>query len=387
MGVRKRENKWWVDFSFNRARYRRPSPENSRAGAQAYEALLKQRLARGEPVYGVEASKTAFKDFAAEWFQTYVKNNNKPSEVASKETILRVHLLPFFGRMNLEKINNFEVEKYKAKKIAAGLNLKTVNNHLAVLRMSLRCALEWELIKLAPVIKRLTLPPQKYDYLTVEECGDLINAAEGIWQDMIVTALGTGLRFGELIALTWDDVNMQLKELTVRQAFSRGVLGSPKNNRTRRMPMTDSVYETLKHLQKNESYVFTSDGRPLRQVACIKKLQRICKKAGLRKIGWHCLRHTFASHMAQAGANLVAVQNLLGHSDIRTTMRYAHINGDTLREAIHVLNRERTPKKICHDSVTGPQFEVNMSDISNGKDTDIFAQQKEKRAEALLSKT
>jgi integrase len=159
---------------------------------------------------------------------------------------------------------------------------------------------------------------------------------------MITVALGTGLRFGELTALTWDDVDLVQRELIVKQAFSQGVLGSTKSNKIRRVPMTTSVYDTLNEMGKSSGYVFAGmNGKPSDQSTSIRRLHRICSKAGLRNIGWHCLRHTFASHLAQAGANLIAVQNLLGHSDIHTTMRYAHINSGVLREAIDSLNDNR----------------------------------------------
>ena len=93
MGARKRNNKWWVDFCFNRSRYRRPSPENSKAGALAWELVLKYKLARGEPLDPEKKKIPAFRDFAWDWFETYAKNNNKHSEIISKETILRVHLV------------------------------------------------------------------------------------------------------------------------------------------------------------------------------------------------------------------------------------------------------------------------------------------------------
>jgi integrase len=348
MGVRKRYNKWWVDFSFGGIRYRKVSPENSKKGAEAYEIVLKQRLAREEPIDGIKNEAVTFSEYAANWFETYVKNNNKHSEITHKETILRVHLNPFFGRMKLDKINNLDIERYKAKKIKENLNPKTVNNHLTVLHKSFQCAVEWGLIQNCPVMKKLKTPPSKFDYLTLDECELLSTHANGIWRDMIKVALGTGLRFGELIALTWDDINFGQRELTVRQAFAEGVLGSPKSNKIRSLPMSDSVYEIFDEMKGRTGFVFSNaNGEPLKQYICVRRLHAVCRKAGLRKIGWHVLRHTFASHLAQAGANLVAIQNLLGHSDIHTTMRYAHINRNVLREAIDSLgNRNNIEQKI-----------------------------------------
>jgi len=351
MGVRKRHQKWWVDFSFDGNRYRRPSPDNTKSGAQVFEAVLKQKLARGEPTEVIKVEKIIYKDFALNWLETYAKNNNKHSEVQNKESNLRLHLIPFFGNLPLENIKSLDIEKYKTEKLNENLNPKTINNHLTVLRKSLQCAVEWEMLKNFPYVRKLKVPPQKFDFLSIEECHQLINSADGIWRRMIIVALGTGLRFGELIALSWDDIDLQRKELVVRQSFVRGILGSPKNNKFRKLPISDSVYTALKDISPKKGFVFSDiEGRPLNKHTCLRRLHHACREAGLRDIGWHCLRHTFASQLAQGGANLVAVQNLLGHSEIRTTMRYAHITGDLLRDAIGILDSGMNMKS--EDSVT-----------------------------------
>ncbi len=378
-----------MDFRFDGIRYRKRSPDNTTSGAKAYETVLRHKLARGEPIKKEEKKEFTFREFSNDWFETYVKNNNKHSEILTKEMVLRVHLVPHFGHMRLDNISSLEIEKYKAKKLKEGLCPKSVNNHISVLRKSLQCALEWNAVKTCPVIRQLKTPPAKYDFLTVEECKRLIDVADGIWSEMIKIALGTGLRFGELIALTWDDVDFENGELTIRRAFAKGVLGSPKSNQIRHVPMTGSVYYVLRNKRRPRGYVFADRrGRHLKQMPCVRKLHKICKKAGLRKIGWHCFRHTFASHLAQAGANLVAVQGLLGHSDIRTTMRYTHINGAALREAINILdlNGNEESKTFGHNMVTTPNFAVKIRDILKSNNTDITAAISEKRAKALFSK-
>lgn len=354
MGVRKRYNRWWVDFSYDGVRYRNPSPDNTKAGAQVYEAHLRSRLARGELIDRKKDKEITFKEFAAEWFKTYVKNNNTHSEIQHKNTILRLHLLPFFGSKGLGEITSFDVEKYKAEKIKDGLNPKTINNHLTILHKAFQCALEWDIVDRCPGMKKLKIPPTKFDYLTVDESRQLIESASGNLRDMIVVALGTGMRFGELSAFTWEDVDLAQRELTIRQAFSAKVLGSTKSNKIRYVPMSASVYETFRNMERGASYVFSrADGKPLDQSTSIRRLGRACEKAGLRKVGWHVLRHTFASHLAQSGASLIAVQNLLGHSDIKTTMRYAHINGALLRAAIKNLDGNEAATDACHNIVTG----------------------------------
>src|ERR1700674_1953012 len=98
MAVRKIKNSWWVDFGFNQTRYRKRSPDNSRAGAISYEIALRQSLARGEPIGGAREPTQkglSFGEFAEQWFNDYVKPNNKYSEQVGKRCILSKSLIPF----------------------------------------------------------------------------------------------------------------------------------------------------------------------------------------------------------------------------------------------------------------------------------------------------
>src|SRR5882762_2081967 len=101
-------------------RYRKRSPKNSLAGAKAYELLLRQRIARGEPLNGHEENQgppvPTFKEFSEKWYETYVCTNNKPSEQKAKRVTLRAHLLPCFGPLRLDDISGLEIEEYKAAK-------------------------------------------------------------------------------------------------------------------------------------------------------------------------------------------------------------------------------------------------------------------------------
>lgn len=121
MSIRKIRNSWWVDFRFDGKRYRRKSPDNTRSGASIYESTLKQKLARGESIdknniNELEKEKP-FRDFAWEWYESYAKNNNKFSEVLSKQSILKAHLVPHFGRTRINSISALQIEKYKTKKL------------------------------------------------------------------------------------------------------------------------------------------------------------------------------------------------------------------------------------------------------------------------------
>ncbi len=341
MSVTKRRNKYWIDFRFDRKRYRRPSPDNSSAGAKNYEAFLRQRLAKGESLereIKKPESVPTFLDFSKKWFDVYVKNNNKYSEVLNKESLLRAHLVPFFGKKLLDKISNLDVESYKAKKIQAGQANKSINNQLIVLSKCLRVAQEWEVINKIPRIKLLKVQPQKFDFLSTDECQNLIDHCDGVIKEMVIFGLKTGLRFGELIAIEWSDINLSGRIATIQKSIARGRLGSTKSNKIRYIPLLDDIIQMIEVRPKKTGFIFTKgENKPLVQLSCIQQLHRSCKRAGMRNIGWHALRHTFASQLAQGGVSILVIKELLGHSDLKTTMRYSHLTASTVRGAIETL--------------------------------------------------
>jgi integrase len=341
MSTHKRGNSWYIDFRFNHRRYRQKSPENSKAGAQAYESVLRQKLSRGESIEFIETPPTTipiFADFCEEWMTKYVETNNKWSEIVSKRTILKSNILPFFGRLRLDQITNRHIDEYKTIKMRAGLKNKTINNHLSCLRKCLNTANDWGIIEFVPKIKLLKVPPPQTTFLTQDECSTLLGRVDGNWRDMILFVLLTGLRFGELSALMWTDIDFVQKIITVQRSFSMGKLGSTKGNKIRKIPLAEDLLFMLGSKKRFGKYIFAEeDGEPPSQSTYCKKMLELSKYANSKKVTWHLLRHTFASHLANSHVVIQSIQILLGHSDLKTTMRYAHIAPNTLVEAIDLL--------------------------------------------------
>lgn len=228
--------------------------------------------------------------------------NNKPSEVESKEAILRRHLVPALGHLRLGDIRRREIDAYKADKHKSGLKPGTINNQLGVLSKLLKVAVAWELIDSAPAVGLLKNPKAKFDYLDFNEADRLLAgaASEPLWWTMILVGLRTGLRQGELLGLRREDLDLVAGRLLVRQAVARGVIGTPKNGKGRTVPLSRDTVRALKqHRHLRGELVFCQDdGALLTKGMCKHPLWRACRRAGLRRIGWHCLRHTFASHLA-----------------------------------------------------------------------------------------
>jgi len=318
-------------------RIRRKSPVQTRRGAAAFERqLFEDALSTSMKSH----QERRYDEHAIEFLKTYVAANNKYASLLTKESILRVHLLPAFGRLLLTEIHPRAIEAYKAAKKVAGLSPKSINNHLSVLRKSLVVASDWGLLDAVPPIQWMKVPPQKFDFLDFNEAERLLDAAEPAWVPIILTALHTGLRIGELIGLRWEDVDLVARRLTVMQAVSRGRVDSPKNNRSRTVPLTNDLTAALKRHQhlKGKLVFCKRDGNMFTRDETWRPLRRACRRAGLREIGWHVLRHTFASHLAMRGAPLKAIQELLGHATIEMTMRYAHLSPNIGREAVELLD-------------------------------------------------
>jgi integrase len=215
-----------------------------------------------------------------------------------------------------------KASKLRSPRNPDGLSQKTVNNRLTVLRKAPDLACDYGLIDHVPRLKWLRVPKQKFDFLDFDEAERLLKAAEEVepfWFAMIFTAIRTGMRQGELLALEWDDVDLVAGRIMVRQSHWRGHTDTPKSGREREIPLGDDLRQVLRdHRHLRRRLVFCGEGgEQQNENHCRRPLYRSAAKAGLRRIGWHVLRHTFASHLVMRGVALKAVQELLGHSTDR----------------------------------------------------------------------
>jgi integrase len=372
MAARKYKGAWWVDFHWvhqrapnvgERERIRRKSPIDNKRGAEEFERLLRQRLFEGKPLDGVDPQVRAIPTYGAwveEFLATYVAANNKPSVRKERRSIATQHLIPAFGEMRLDKIGPREIERYKADALTRArsdederpITVKRLKNILGVLSKSLRWAETVGVIERAPKIIMPKIPPSKFDFLSDEEAERLRCAVRSDTQRfaMIVVGLDAGLRKGEILGLEWGDLDLVARTpaLTVRRSVWRELrdeshVGAPKSGRDRKIPMTNRLGAALKahrHL-RGERVFCNDDGSELTPGQMEVALRTACRRAGLRQIGWHVLRHTFGSTLAQRGASPKAIQELMGHSDMVTTMRYMHLAPTHHVEAVALLDDEQ----------------------------------------------
>ncbi len=351
-------------------------PETRAGAEEAERRAITRVLETGEPkklvtnkeVPTVREFHTVFLDAS--------RIKNKPSSVESKEVILRMHILPRLGDLRLDRVTYAVIEDFKialsktpihnvekaygvrkaqmkgkatdAKgkpldaKPVRYLSAKTINNVLTVLRRMLVVARKRGLIETVPDVEWLKNEKPEFDFFTFDEAKRLVAAADGEWRTMILVALRTGMRIGELLALQWQDVDLVAGRITVRRNVVWGHLGTPKSDKSREIPLSNAAQKALKdHRHLRGALVFCdAGGHMLTDGEVRHPLWRACKRAGLRPITWHVCRHSFASHLVMRGAPIKAVQELLGHSAILMTMRYAHLAPEVARETVQLLDLE-----------------------------------------------
>lgn len=342
MSVRlRKDGRWQLDIvvwqNGRRVRVKRSAKAKNKQEALKAERQERARLESG----GASNTGTTFAEFAVDFLDTYAAVNNKPSEVTAKRMIVRKHLGPFLGAMQLEKIDALTIERYKAARLADGLSPKTVNNHLACLRRALVMAVEWKRLAVLPRVKFLRVPKRKADFLSFSEATRLLAAADREWRPMILLGMRTGMRRGELMALRWDDVDLEAGRVVVRQSIVNGIVGTPKNGLTREVPLSDEAVAALRGLPSRfaRGLVFPHpSGRHFTPSEVWTGLNRAARAAGLRTLGWHHCRHTFASHLAMRGVPLKSIQELGGWADLGMVMRYAHLSPDVNRDAVKLLD-------------------------------------------------
>jgi len=253
--------------------------------------------------------------------------------------------------MRLDAIGTRAIDAYRSDRSnptdpGHAVGPKWINETVAVLLHVLRTAQQWEIIERVPKIRPLKTAAPDFDFLSDDDADRLCAAARSDgppWSTMILTALRTGLRIGELRGLRWRDADIVAGRIVVRVAADElGALHPPKSGKPREVPLGDDVLAALKGHRHLRTHVFdNADGSILTVGQCRKAMDRIWKRAGLRQLGWHVLRHTFASHLVMRGATLKAVQELGGWASMSMVLRYAHLSADARRDAVRLLDREQ----------------------------------------------
>ncbi len=303
------------------------------------EDWLRKTLIEGQRNAPPLEGRATFADAADEYIRYATEDRGcKPSTIRGYRSQLRAHLLPAFGSMRLEDITETEVERWRAGITSArkgtAISNKTKNEQLVLMHAIMRRAVKvWRLPRnpLANVDRFRTRSSGDIEVFSPEEVWALVRAAASEMDAAIyLTAAFTGLRRGEVLALRWRDVDFEASTIRVRASYAANQLSTPKSGKVRSVPMAPDVAAALARLGQRErftgddDFVFAGEsGLPIHGDALSSRYEKALASAGLRRLRFHDLRHTFGTRMIRE-ADIRRVQEWMGHADIQTTMKYLH---------------------------------------------------------------
>lgn len=306
----------------------------ARAAVRDYRLGLRDAPAAPKP------AAVPFSGFAKKFWDTWVAVKAKRSTQRVYEQIIRVHLAPYFGDRDVRGIVVRDVDEYVAAKVAAGLSHKSIANHVGLLGAILARAVKWEVIAKNPVsdADKVKVKQHERPFLdgpTADRFLAAVLRRDPAFYPFFYTALSTGMRLGELLGLTWSNVDLDREVIRVCRTLVRGHEETPKSGRNRTVPISSNLAALLRTLPRGPSaLVFhRGDGAPLTRDMVKAPLWRARDAVGADpRLTIHDLRHSFASQVAMGGSPLTALREILGHADLKMTQRYSHLT-DTARKA------------------------------------------------------
>jgi integrase len=325
MALYQRGRIWYADFYDGKARVQVSTGTAKKREAEKFLALRISEVERGEYV---KPARITLAELGRQYMD-YAKVN-KRSWVRDGQIL--EHLNDAFGDMPLPDITALPIERYKLARLQA-VRPATVNRELAGLKRLFNLAEQWGLYRGRNPVKGVRFLDEdnlKARTLSEGEERALLSCCSPYLQDLATFAINTGLRLGDILNLTWEEVDLEsgIIELRVR-----------KNRRRLELPLNDQAMSVVKGwfgIRKGE-YVFYNPETGGQWKDLWLGMKKACRKAGLSDVTWHTFRHTFASRLNSNGADLVTVKELLGHADIKTTMRYAHTNREAKTSAVRRL--------------------------------------------------
>lgn len=326
--------RWYLDYHDESGKRVQKVAKHAICKEDAFVALRTkvQNILKGQ--CGNDDGDLGFEEFSEEYLREYAVKRKRSWK--SDQCYLKAHLVPFFGRLRLSEITRQHVEQYTSRRVEDGVKKSTVNRELAVLRKMMYKAIDWGRLDKNPVRKEDFFQGEdqmKERVLTSEEQGRLLKASSASLRPILITALNTGMRRGEILGLEWDRVDLESKKITLECT-------NTKNKKRREIPINGDLYSLLASLKitaNGSAHVFPNPftGKPLQDAK--RAFYCACKKAGIKGLRFHDLRHTFASRLSARGVDLNTIRELLGHGSIRMTQRYLHSNQALKRNAVESL--------------------------------------------------
>jgi len=349
----KRGGVYWYDFQIQGTRYRKSTGKTKRRDAEHVFHAEREKAKAGECSGTQKVTDYKLVDLAEE----YLKWAERQRSYKDKQLGIK-QLVEVFGNHGVNDLNTREIEQWQSRRLKYN-KPSTVNRLLATLKHMVNKGTQWGMAsdRALKQVRNVRLLPEnnrRLRFLSIEECQRLIECCHKDLKPIVVVALNTGMRRGEIFNLKWEQVDL-------RHGFI--LLDTSKNGERREIPINTTLeylFKEMPHSVESE-YVFVGKtGKPLTDIK--KGFHTALRKAGISDFRFHDFRHCVASHLVMNGIDLTSVKEILGHKSLSMTMRYAHLAPGHKRKAVHVLDRLMEENK---DGV--PEKWYNYGTIQDGE--------------------
>ncbi|MHB1681176.1 MAG: tyrosine-type recombinase/integrase [bacterium] len=338
MGIYRQGNIYWCNKCINGIQYRKSAETTLKMQAKAfyddwvYE--LKEHVKNGKPIIKQEPIKQiTFKELAIQYLE-WVNGRQKSYNV--KKYIVPI-LVKKFDNKKLSDFNGILIENLQSDYLKNDFKPAYINKIITILKHMFSKALDWEyinddiLIKIRKA-KAIKGEIKRLRYLSDGEIETLISNCDSYLKPIVIAALNTGMRKSEILYLTWDRVDLKNRII---------LLDITKNGERREIPINDTLFNVLSGMIRNikVDYVFYNPATLKPYYTIQSAFERALKKAHIIDFHFHDLRHTFASRLVMNGVDLTTIKELLGHKDIKMTLRYSHLSQAHIKQAISTLDK------------------------------------------------
>lgn len=353
--TKKGKIRWYLDFKNAEGKRVQSLAPLATNVEEAALALKEETQKVFDEKYGItrKKEKITFREFSKSFLEDYSMNVKK-SWKADKSRIIPLN--QFFKDKPLKDITPLDIEKFRKWRLDKGNTKSTINRYVALLKKMLNLAIDEGYMTTNPATKVKLYSEkefQKERILTEEEEKILLENCMNHLKEMIIIALNTGMRRGEIFNLRWKDIDFNSQTLTVKKS---------KSGKSREIPLNPRSFHVLQELRKQKnssSYVFSNPKTEKPYDNVWKSFKTASKKAGVDNLRFHDLRHTFASRLVARGADIGTVRELAGHSSITMTQRYVHSNLEAKKKAVDLLGtksnengkKEEDSLRICDTEV------------------------------------
>lgn len=300
--------------------------------------------ARGQFMWLQKDSNETLEQVSREWIAAMIRPYRSRKTIYEYENTCRRHFAKFSNKP-LSQISDQDARQLIAELQALGRSPKTINKVLNILKQILRFAVKQKKLRVFPLteISEIPEPEKDFNYYDSVEIQQLLRAALGSdMHSILVLALNTGMRLGEILGLKWDKVYLDRSYLTCARIMTRhGLQEFTKTRRIRNIGINAQLEFELKKLKnhaQSDFVVVGSNNQPLNpDHFCGRRMKTLARSIGLRELRFHDLRHTYASQFMMAGGSLYDLQHILGHSKVDMTQKYAHLSHEHLIQAVNTI--------------------------------------------------